>query len=45
MCPSGEASRVKRALESVMGVAPEWADGLPLAAESVVSEYYTKTAE
>jgi DNA polymerase len=45
MCSSGEAARVKRALESVMGVAPEWADGLPLAAESVVSEYYTKTAE
>lgn len=35
----------RAALEYVMLDAPDWADGLPLAAESSVSEYYTKTVD
>lgn len=45
LCDMKDVERAKHRLESIMGGTPEWAEGLPLAAESVVSEYYTKTAE
>jgi DNA polymerase len=45
MCPEGRVEWCKDRLEAAMREAPPWAEGLPLAVESSVAEYYTKTAE
>ena len=40
-----DAAAGREALERVMLTAPAWAEGLPLAAEASVSDYYTKTID
>ncbi len=40
--PEADAEDAKRTLVSIMSKAPEWADGLPVAAEATISKRYWK---
>ena len=45
MCKDEDAVSVRARLEALMKEPPEWAEGLPLSAESVVCPYYSKTVD
>lgn len=44
-CDEDWVQDVSRALMAAMKAVPDWAPGLPIAAESTVADYYTKTSE
>ena len=43
--PEAQAEAARDYLVGVMQMRPEWAPGLPLKADPVVSEFYTKTED
>ena len=44
-CDEGGVHAVSGALMAAMKDVPEWAPGLPIAAEATIADYYTKTSE
>lgn len=44
-CDEDKVQDVSRALMAAMKDVPDWAPGLPIAAEATVADYYTKTSE
>ena len=45
MCDERHADEVAAGLADLMRTPPDWAEGLPLAVEATICEFYTKTAE